>query len=78
MTVTNLDCRDAHAVEVAIEGTEPSDVEAEVLFEDQAPDMEVNAENADAFEAEDLNVDIDGDVLTVDLEPSTVAGITLQ
>jgi alpha-N-arabinofuranosidase len=80
VTVTNLDCRGSHSIEVAIEGEDTSseDVDAQVLFEGQEPDLEVDASNADEFAADDLDVDVDGDVLTVDLAPSTVAGISIE
>ncbi|WP_227357125.1 alpha-N-arabinofuranosidase [Haladaptatus salinisoli] len=80
VTVTNLDCRGAHTVEIDIEGAAltAADVDAEVLFEGQEPDLEIDASNADAFAAEDLNVTVESDTLTVELEPSTVAGISVQ
>ncbi|GGN20297.1 alpha-N-arabinofuranosidase [Halarchaeum nitratireducens] len=80
VTVTNLDCRDGHTVEVAIEGADAgdADVAAQVLFEGQDPGLEAGASNADEFAADDLGVDVDGDVLTVDLAPSTVAGISVE
>ncbi|CQH63252.1 alpha-L-arabinofuranosidase (plasmid) [Halobacterium hubeiense] len=80
VTVTNLDCRGSHSIEVAIEGEDTSseDIDAQVLFEGQDPDLEVDASNADEFAADDLDVDVDGDVLTVDLAPSTVAGISIE
>lgn len=79
VTVTNLDCRDGHTVDTAIEGGDATDtdVDAQVLFEGQAPDLEVNASNADEFAADDLDVDVEGDVLSVDLAPSTVASISI-
>jgi alpha-N-arabinofuranosidase len=79
VTVTNLDYQDSHTVEVNLEGTvSTDDIGATVLFEDQEPDMVVDADNAEEFGADELDVAVDGDVLTVELEPSTVAGLALE
>ena len=80
VTVTNLDCRDSQTVDVTIEGTTPeaTDVDANVLFAGQRPDTEVHAGNADQFGAEPLDVSNDDGTLTVELPPSTVAGIFVQ
>jgi len=80
VTVTNLDCREAHAVEIAVdEGVSADDVaDAQVLFEGQDAGTHVDADNADEFTAEELDVDVDDGVLTVDLEPSTVAAVSLE
>jgi alpha-N-arabinofuranosidase len=79
VTVTNLDCRESRTVEISLEGTTPEAdaVDASVLFAGQDPDAAVDADNAEAFAAESLDVSVgDGD-LTVTLEPSTVAGIAV-
>lgn len=80
VTVTNLDCRDSQTVEIGIEGSpDPATVDAEVLFAGQDPKLEVSADNADTFTADDLAVDVGADgTLTVDLEPSTVASISVE
>ncbi|WP_226013543.1 alpha-N-arabinofuranosidase [Halomicrobium salinisoli] len=80
VTMTNLDCRGTHTVELDVEGaaSEFTDVDAAVLFEGQAPDLTVDANNADEFAAEDLDVTVESDTLTVELEPSTVAALSLQ
>ncbi len=79
VTVTNLDCRESQTVEVALEGdVTASTVDAQVLFEGQEPGLEVSADNADEFAAAALDVAVDGGTLTVELEPATVAGITVR
>lgn len=79
VTVTNLDCREGRTVEVRIEGATPAgDVEANVLFADHEPDVAVDADNADEFEAEELDVSLDDGTLTAELAPSTVAGISVR
>lgn len=81
VTVTNLDCRDSHSVDIAIEGmvTDAADIDAKVLFANHAADAEVDADNSDEFEAEELDVSTDrNENLTTELAPSTVAGISIQ
>ncbi|WP_129115425.1 alpha-N-arabinofuranosidase [Halegenticoccus tardaugens] len=78
VTVTNLDTRSTHTVEIGIGGDDVADVDAKVLFEDQEPDLVVDADNADEFTAADLDVSVEDGVLTTELEPSTVAGISIQ
>lgn len=80
VTVTNLDCRDAHTVEVALEGTSAADatVDASVLFAGQDPGLEVDAGNADAFAAEELAVETAEDALRVDLPSATVARLAIR
>ncbi|EMA38001.1 alpha-N-arabinofuranosidase [Halococcus hamelinensis] len=80
LTLTNLDCRAAHTVDVGLEGIDlgEASIDAEVLFAGQDPDTEVDAGNADSFAAEELDVATDGDGLSADLEPATVAGITIR
>jgi alpha-N-arabinofuranosidase len=78
VSVTNLDCRDSHTVDVGIEGKSVESVDARVLFADQGPKTEVTADNAEAFEAEPLDADIDGTTITVDLPPATVATLDLS
>ncbi|EJN57632.1 alpha-N-arabinofuranosidase [Halogranum rubrum] len=78
VTLTNLDCRDSQTVEVVLEGTtdEPT-VDATVLFEGRDVDVTVDASNAHQYEPEELDVEVDESRLTVELAPSTVAGISL-
>jgi alpha-N-arabinofuranosidase len=78
VTVTNLDTRSAHTVEIGVGGDDAADVDAKVLFEGQEPDLVVDADNADEFAAADLDVDVEDGVLTAELEPSTVAGISVR
>ena len=78
VTVTNLDTRSTHTVEIGVGGDDAADVDAKVLFEGQEPDLVVDADNADEFAAADLDVDVEDGVLTAELEPSTVAGISVQ
>ncbi|WP_247004451.1 alpha-N-arabinofuranosidase [Halosolutus gelatinilyticus] len=80
VTVTNLDCREDHAVELSLEGTrlDEGDVRAEILFADQDPAREVTADNADEFTAADLAVSTDGDSIEAELPPSTVAAISIR
>ena len=80
VTVTNLDVREGHTVEVALEGVDAdaADVEAEVLFADTELDVEVTADNADEFTSEELDVSVEDGRLVADLEPATVAGISVR
>jgi alpha-N-arabinofuranosidase len=78
VTVTNLDTRSAHTVEIGVGGDDAADVDAKVLFEGQEPDLVADADNADEFAAADLGVDVEDGVLTAELEPSTVAGISVR
>ena len=78
VTVTNLDTRSTHTVEIGVGGDDAADVDAKVLFEGQEPDLVVDADNADEFAAADLDVDVEDGVLTAELEPSTVAGISVR
>ena len=79
VTATNLDTRAAHTVEFTVEDATGDDVDAAVLFEGQDADLVVDADNADAFAADDLDVSVDGDgTVTAELEPGTVAGISVE
>jgi alpha-N-arabinofuranosidase len=78
VTVTNLDTRSTHTVEIGVGGDDAADVDAKVLFEGQEPDLVADADNADEFAAADLGVDVEDGVLTAELEPSTVAGISVR
>ena len=78
VTVTNLDTRSTHTVEIGVGGDDAADVDAKVLFEGQDPDLVADADNADEFAAADLGVDVEDGVLTAELEPSTVAGISVR
>jgi len=78
VTVTNLDTRSTHTVEIGVGGDDAADVDAKVLFEGQEPDLVVDADNADEFAAADLDIDIEDGFLIAELEPSTVAGISVQ
>jgi alpha-N-arabinofuranosidase len=81
VTVTNLDCRSTHTVDITLEGTTPDtrNIDAEMLFADHEPDRIVTADNANEFEAEKLRVSInDNGTLTTELPPSTVAGISIR
>ncbi|ADB63281.1 alpha-L-arabinofuranosidase domain protein (plasmid) [Haloterrigena turkmenica DSM 5511] len=80
VTVTNLDCREEKTIEVALEGVDldSATIEGELLFADQEPDLEVDADNADEFAAEELDVSVDSDTLIAELPASTVAGISIQ
>ena len=79
VTATNLDTRTAHTVEFTVENATGDDVDAQVLFEGQEPDLAVDASNADAFAAEGLDVTVGGDgTVTAELEPATVAGISVE
>ena len=78
VTVTNLDTRSTHTVEIGVGGDDAADVDAKVLFEGQEPDLVVDADNADEFAAADLDVVVEDGVLIAKLEPSTVAGISVQ
>ncbi|QCS45046.1 hypothetical protein FEJ81_22575 (plasmid) [Natrinema versiforme] len=80
VTVTNLDCRETHTVEVSLEGMalEPDAVDAEILFEDQAPETEVDADTAATDAADNLDVTADSGSLIADLPSSTVAGISIK
>jgi alpha-N-arabinofuranosidase len=82
VTVTNLDCRASRRVEVALAGAGPdaADVDASVLFAGQEPDLVVDADNADEFGSEPLDVDVSPSegLLTAELPPATVAGISLR
>ncbi|MFB6139122.1 MAG: alpha-N-arabinofuranosidase [Halosimplex sp.] len=79
VTATNLDTRGAHTVEFTVKDATGDDVDAQVLFEGQEPDLVVDADNADSFAAEDLDVSVDGDgTVTAELEPGTVAGISVE
>ncbi|ELZ26898.1 alpha-L-arabinofuranosidase domain protein [Halosimplex carlsbadense 2-9-1] len=79
VTATNLDTRAAHTVEFTVEDTTADDVEASVLFEGQDADLVVDADNAEEFTADDLDVSVDGDgTVTAELEPGTVAGIAVE
>jgi alpha-N-arabinofuranosidase len=81
LTLTNRDTRGSHTVEVDLVGHEgsPTVTDAAVLFADHDPDAVVDADNAADFAADDLDVGVDTDgTLSVDLEPGTVAGITVE
>ena len=78
VTVTNLDTRSTHTVEIGVGGDDAADVDAKVLFEGQEPNLVADADNADEFAAADLGVDVEDGVLTAELEPSTVAGISVR
>ena len=79
VTMTNLDCRGTHTVELDIEGADAASVDAEVLFEGQEPDLEVDADNADEFTADDLDVTVDNSgTVTAELAPATVAAISVE
>jgi len=79
VTATNLDTRAAHTVEFTVEDATGDDVDATVLFEGQDADLVVDADNADTFAADDLDVSVDGDgTVTAELEPGTVAGISVE
>jgi alpha-N-arabinofuranosidase len=80
VTVTNLDCRSSHTVDITLEGTTPHtrNIDAEMLFADHEPDRVVTADNANEFEAETLRISIDNGTLTTELPPSTVAGISIR
>lgn len=80
VTVTNLDTRSAHTVTIDIEGDalESADIDARVLFENQKPGLVVDADNADEFKAQGLNVSAEDDTLTADLDSSTVAAISIR
>ncbi|AHG01675.1 alpha-N-arabinofuranosidase (plasmid) [Halostagnicola larsenii XH-48] len=81
VTLTNLDCHSSQTVELSLEGTEPAeeDVSGEILFADQEPDLEVTADNAAEFGAEQLAVSVDTDgTLTTELPPSTVAAVSID
>ncbi|WP_459194790.1 alpha-N-arabinofuranosidase [Halosimplex sp. J119] len=79
VSATNLDTRAAHTVEFTVEDATGDDVDAQVLFEGQEPDVEVDADNADAFAAAELDVSVDNDgTITAELEPATVAGISVE
>ena len=79
VTATNLDTRAAHTVEFTVEDATGDDVDASVLFEGQEPDMVVDADNAEEFAADDLDVAVDNDgTVTAELEPATVAGIAVE
>lgn len=81
VTIANLDCRDSHTIETTVEGATltSDDLEAKVLFTDEEPDLEVNADNADEFTSEKLEVSVDSNGrLTTTLAPSAVAGITIK
>lgn len=79
VTVTNLDCRDAHVVEIALEGSANHErIDGTVLFAGQDPKREVTVDNAHDFTAENLDVSVEGDVLTAEMAPATVAGITIR
>ncbi|NGM69135.1 alpha-N-arabinofuranosidase [Natronolimnobius sp. AArcel1] len=73
ISLTNLDCREAQTVDVRVEGATPDSVEATLLFGDHEPNAEVGPDNADEFEPEPTDVDIDGNTISVDLPPATVA-----
>jgi alpha-N-arabinofuranosidase len=78
VTATNRDTRAAHTVEFTVEGAAADGVEASVLFEGHDPDTVVDAENADEFAAEDLDVSVDGDGrVTAELPPATVAAVSV-
>jgi alpha-N-arabinofuranosidase len=79
VTATNLDTRAAHTVEFTVEDATGDDIDASVLFEGQEPDMAVDADNAEEFAADDLDVAVDNDgTVTAELEPATVAGIAVE
>ncbi|MCU4802675.1 alpha-N-arabinofuranosidase [Halobacteria archaeon HArc-gm2] len=78
VTVTNMDTRGSHTVEIDLVGDAGADVDAKVLFEGQEPDMVVDADNADEFAADDLDATVEDGTLTAELEPSTVAGISVR
>jgi len=79
VTLTNLDVRGAHEVEIDMKGDDPTAVDAQILFAGQEPDAVVDADNAASFEPEafDLGVENDG-TLTAELPPSTVLGLSLR
>ena len=79
VTLTNLDIRAEHSVEVDIEDGDPDAVEAQILFDGQEPDAVVDADNAASFEPATFDVGVESDgTLTAGLEPATVAGISVE
>jgi len=78
VTVTNRDHRESHTVTIEMEGESVSSVDGRVLFEGQEPDAVVDADNAAAFEPDDLDVTVEGDTLTVALAPATAAGVAVE
>ncbi|RDI70024.1 alpha-N-arabinofuranosidase [Halopelagius longus] len=80
VTVTNLDCRERKTVDVTLEGMDldSKSIDAEILFEDHDPDAEVDADNAEEFTAEELDVAVDSGSLIAELPASTVAGISIR
>jgi alpha-N-arabinofuranosidase len=76
LTVSNRDLAPL-TVEVDLGVSGVSAAEAEVLFADDDPDARSTRENADAFAASDLAVDVDGSA-TIDLPPASVAGVWIQ
>jgi alpha-N-arabinofuranosidase len=79
VTLTNLDIRAEHSVEVDIEDGDPDAVEAQILFDGQEPGAVVDADNAASFEPATFDVGVESDgTLTAGLEPATVAGISVE
>ncbi|OVE83006.1 alpha-N-arabinofuranosidase [Natronolimnobius baerhuensis] len=78
ISLTNLDCREEQTVAVTVEGTTPDAVEATLLFGDHEPSATVTPDNAAEFEPEATDVDVDGNTISVDLPPATVATLTLS
>ncbi|EMA59681.1 alpha-N-arabinofuranosidase [Halorubrum lipolyticum] len=78
VSVTNLDCRDSRAVEVAVEGKPIESAEARVLFADHDPKATVTADNAGEFASESLDVEVDGSTVSMELPPATVATVDLS
>lgn len=80
VTITNLDCRETHTVDITLEGISPDNkaIDGTVLFADHDAAKAVNANNADEFEATELDVIRENGNLSVELAPSTVAGISVQ
>ncbi|WP_114576613.1 alpha-N-arabinofuranosidase [Saliphagus sp. LR7] len=78
VTLTNRDCREDHTVTVSLEGTDPEAVEGQLLFGDQDPKAEVSKDNAAEFEPADLDADLDGGTVTVELPAASVATLSLS
>jgi alpha-N-arabinofuranosidase len=79
LTLTNLDVRSEHSVEVDAGNTGHDSVDAQILFDGQEPDAVVGVDNAASFEPEPFDVGVESDgTLTADLPPSTVAGISVR
>ncbi len=79
LTLTNLDVRGEHSVEVDAGNPDHDSVDAQILFDGQEPDAVVGVDNAASFEPESFDVGVESDgTLTADLPPSTVVGISIR